>query len=93
MYGLHQACRYMFEKLHHKFISNRFSEIPGLTRIYHYNKEAIIMVCIHDFPIYAKDKNTLTKVTHLLKSLYDVENLGPITQFLGIKFHYRMRML
>ena len=42
------------------------------------------MVHVDDLPIFVKDKNTFSKVTHL----YDVENLGPTTHFLGIKFNY-----
>ena len=45
------------------------------------------MVYVDDLPIFAKDQTTLQYVINLLENLYEVENLGPIKQLLGIEFN------
>ena len=48
----------------------------------------MVMVYVDDLSIIAKNKIVLNQVITLIESIYQVENLGLISQLLGIQFHF-----
>jgi hypothetical protein len=87
LYGLHQSGRCWYNELHEKLLSIGFKQIPGMVCVYHLKGKAIIQVYVDDIPIYACDEQHLKEVINLIKSVYDVKNLGPIQQLLGVQFN------
>lgn len=73
----------MYNDLHNKLITNRFKEVPGLTYIYAYNSEAIVIIYVNDLHIYANDEEVLKRVISLIELIYEVKNLGPLSTILG----------
>ena len=67
LYGLYQAVRCWFEKLHIKLL-NSFEDITGLTCAYHYKHKAVILVYVDGLPIFAETKSILQEVINLLQS-------------------------
>ena len=69
-----------------KLLSNGFEEIFGVPCIFSYQNKALILVYVDDLPIFAKDENTLKEVVQVIKSIYEVKELGEIKILLGVEF-------
>lgn len=86
IYGLHQSGRCWYNDLHEKLLANGFKEIKGVTCAYNYKSKAVVLVYVDDLPIFAKSKEDLNEVVHLIKSIYEVKELGDIHMLLGVEF-------
>ena len=88
LYGLHQSGRCWHHDLHDKLLTHGFIEITGVPCIFIYKGKAVVLVYVDDLPIFAKDRETLDEVVNLIKSIYDVKELGDIKQLLGVEFSH-----
>ena len=86
IYGLHQSGRCWYNDLHEKLLLNGFEEIKGITCAYNYKGRAIVLVYVDDLPIFAKSQEDLNEVINLIKSIYEVKELGDIHLLLGVEF-------
>ena len=55
--------------------------------MYSYKGKSVIQEYVDDIPVYAKDEDTLQEVVNLIKSIYEVKNLGLIKDLLGVEFN------
>lgn len=85
---MHQADRCCYKDLH-KLIVNGFREVPRLTCVYACISEAIAIVFVDDLPIFAKNEKNSKRVISLIKSIYEVKNLGHFSTFWRINFKNR----
>jgi len=86
LYGLHQSGRSWFVDLDATFKNLGFNKVLSTNCIYTYKNRAIVLVYVDDLAIFARDDKTLKEVIALIKSTYDVKNLGCIRRFLGVEF-------
>lgn len=86
LYGLHQAGRQWHSELESTLISLGFSPFQKTNCIYHLNFETIILVYVDDLIVFSKTESQLNRVINLIKSKFEIKDLGKIRKILGIEF-------
>lgn len=88
LYGLKQSGREWYKKLD-KYVTSqgaRRTEADPCVHIFGANNDKVIMISyVDDIILASKDKNKLNEVKYKLKSKFEMTDLGPISNILGIK--------
>lgn len=94
MYGLKQAGRNWYEKLHTTLLALGFERLESDHAVYiHPSSKTIIAFWVDDIMILNNSKETINSLKKLLTEQFEMKDLGPMTFFLGlaiIRTHNKM---
>lgn len=89
LYGLKQSGRNWNKLLHDHLTEHAFKQNPADHCVYSKNNEGkkiILVVWVDDLIIAASDKDSLSDVKEMLRSRFNMKDLGRLKHFLGIDF-------
>jgi hypothetical protein len=83
LYGLHQAGRDWHLELSNVLQDLGFIKLKA-NCIYVYNRKTFLLVYVDDLILFSHNNSEMARVTELLKSKFEIKDLGPIKKVLGI---------
>lgn len=86
LYGLHQAGHEWYLELHSALENLGFKKLLRTNCVYMYGRKSIILIYVDDIILFSENHLEMNKVIELLKSKFEIKDLGPIRKVLGIEF-------
>lgn len=88
LYGLCQAGHEWYLELNKSLLELGFEKIKTGNCIYVLNRETIMLVYVDDIIIFSKTQKGVELTLKLLRSKFDIKDLGPLRKALGIEFEF-----
>ena len=88
LYGLKQAGRQWYAKLHQFLLSHNYKCCPSdhsLFLQHNDNKITALLVYVDDIILTGNNNEEIQRITNLLHSTFRIKNLGDLTYFLGLE--------
>lgn len=88
LYGLKQGAADWFNLLRRKLLDSKFEQSVKDPCMFYKNKEdnlQVILIYVDDVPIFAKTMKEIDDIKDLLKSFFDIKNLGELKYILGVR--------
>ncbi|GBN22002.1 Retrovirus-related Pol polyprotein from transposon TNT 1-94 [Araneus ventricosus] len=89
LYGLKQAGREWYSELNNTLIELGFQKLLTSNCIYVYKSFVLLLVYVDDIAIFACNEQYMNEAIGLIKSKFDVKDLGKLSKFLGVEFEMR----
>ncbi|GBN16857.1 Retrovirus-related Pol polyprotein from transposon TNT 1-94 [Araneus ventricosus] len=89
LYGLKQAGREWYSELNNSLIELGFQKLLTSNCIYVYKSFVLLLVYVDDIAIFACNEQYMNEAIGLIKSKFDVKDLGKLSKFLGVEFEMR----
>lgn len=86
LYGLHQSGREWYYEIHKVLINIGFKKLSSCNCVYIFKTGIILLLYVDDIIIYGKTQKLIDKVLKLLKSEFDIKELGRTRKLLGVEF-------
>lgn len=83
---MHQSGREWNDKFDNILKSLGFDEISWCNCVYSFNNDAILLVYVDDLILFARNEVLIRKITKLIKSKVDIQELGEVKYILGVNF-------
>ncbi|GBL72856.1 Retrovirus-related Pol polyprotein from transposon RE1 [Araneus ventricosus] len=87
--GLKQAGREWYSELNNSLIELGFQKHLTSNCIYVYKSFVLLLVYVDDIAIFVCNEKYMNEANCLIKSKFDVKDLGKLSKFLGIEFEMR----
>lgn len=86
LYGLHQSGRQWFFEIHNRLKELGFVNLKWVNCVYVLKNEVVLLLYVDDIVLLARTKIILNQVIAIIKSNFDVKELGPTRKLLGVIF-------
>ena len=86
LYGLHQSGREWYMELDQVLKRLNFNKFNWCNCAYNFKNRALLIVYVDDIILFVKDHKDIKEITNLLKSKFDIKELGKTKMLLGIEF-------